>query len=111
MSEPITIVVLPSPYGPLALSVQDFRAGLVAGRVLTDHPNADSLPCLNRDGEESKLLDAIGAAELLGVKPSWLLKRARENQLPYHRVGKYIRFEIDELLSFTRHFPDRHANS
>jgi len=111
MSDISALVVFASPYGPLAFSVEDFRAGLEAGRKLADQPNLSSVDNTSRDYEGSRLIDAAGAADLLGVNPSWLLQHARENRLPYHRVGKYIRFDIDELLSFTRCNRDRHANS
>lgn len=99
MSGRSTIVVIASPYGPLALSAPDFRAGLAAGHALVDRPNADSLPSLSRHYEVTRLLDATGTAELLGVKPSWLLQRARVNELPHHRFGKYVRFDPNEILA------------
>jgi excisionase family DNA binding protein len=43
------------------------------------------------------LLDAKQAAPILGVPASWLLAQARENKIPHHRLGHYVRFDLDEL--------------
>src|SRR5262245_49161001 len=46
------------------------------------------------------LVDAHKAADALGVKPSWLLQRARERRIPFVRVGKYVRFDLPGLRSW-----------
>jgi excisionase family DNA binding protein len=43
------------------------------------------------------LLDAKQAGELLNVPPSWCLAQAREGKIPHIRLGKYVRFDRDEL--------------
>ena len=43
------------------------------------------------------LLDANGAAELLNVPASWVLAEARANRIPHIRLGRYVRFDADEL--------------
>lgn len=45
----------------------------------------------------SALVDAEAAAKLLGVKSSWVLAEARADRLPHVRLGRYVRFEPDEL--------------
>jgi hypothetical protein len=49
-----------------------------------------------------KLLDAKSAGELLGVPPSWLLSQARVNKVPHVRLGKYVRFDRDDLVPFVQ---------
>jgi excisionase family DNA binding protein len=44
-----------------------------------------------------RLLNAPEAAELLGVKPSWVLTEARAGRLPHVRLGRYVRFRQDSL--------------
>lgn len=46
------------------------------------------------------LLDAKTAAPLLNVPPSWLLQEARRGTIPHVRLGRYVRFEEDELLAW-----------
>jgi excisionase family DNA binding protein len=48
------------------------------------------------------LLDANGAADLLTVPASWLLREARAERIPHVRLGRYVRFDADELREWTR---------
>jgi excisionase family DNA binding protein len=43
------------------------------------------------------LLDSKGAAKLLNVPASWVLAEARADRLPHIRLGRYVRFDADEL--------------
>jgi excisionase family DNA binding protein len=56
------------------------------------------------------LLDAAGAAELLSVPKTWILAEARADRIPHRRLGRYVRFDRDELLEWvdgSRHFGPR----
>ncbi len=46
------------------------------------------------------LMDARSAEELLGVPSSWLLMAARAGRVPHHRIGRYVRFDLDELRAW-----------
>lgn len=46
------------------------------------------------------LIDAQAAAELLGVPKSWVLAEARADRIPHVRLGRYVRFEPDELRAW-----------
>ena len=48
------------------------------------------------------LLDAKGAAELLNVPASWIFAEARANRIPHVRLGRYVRFDADELLEWCK---------
>lgn len=48
------------------------------------------------------LLDAAAAAELLAVPKSWLLAEARADRVPHVRLGRYVRFDSDELAEWVR---------
>ena len=48
------------------------------------------------------LVDAGAAAELLGVPDSWVLAQARRNRIPHVRLGRYVRFDPDELEAWWR---------
>ena len=43
-------------------------------------------------------------AEKLNVPASWIYQRTRLGQkaIPHVRIGKYVRFELDEVLEFFR---------
>ncbi len=44
------------------------------------------------------------AARLLRVKVSWLYERTRLNEVPHIKLGKYLRFDQQELLAWTAQF-------
>ena len=48
----------------------------------------------------SPLVDANEAAKLLGVPPTWLLAQARARKVPHHKLGHYVRFDLDELIAW-----------
>jgi len=48
------------------------------------------------------LLDAQGAADLLNVPKSWVLSEARAGRVPHIKLGKYTRFDADDLLAWAR---------
>lgn len=43
------------------------------------------------------LLNAAGAAELLGVPETWVRAEARADRIPHLRLGRYVRFDAAEL--------------
>lgn len=45
----------------------------------------------------SPLLNAEQAAALLNVPKTWLLAAAREDKIPHLRLGRYVRFDTEEL--------------
>lgn len=48
------------------------------------------------------LLNAKQAGELLNVPASWILAEARADRIPYVPLGRYRRFDADELDSWWR---------
>ena len=44
------------------------------------------------------------AAQLLRVKVSWLYDRTRRNAVPHTKLGKYLRFDADELTAWAKNF-------
>jgi hypothetical protein len=37
---------------------------------------------------------------LLGVPPRCLLEQARQQKVPHHKLGRYIRFDLDDLIKW-----------
>jgi len=48
------------------------------------------------------LLDATGAGEMLNVPSTWVLAEARADRIPHVRLGRYVRFDADELAVWWR---------
>lgn len=44
-----------------------------------------------------KLVNAKVAGERLDVPPTWLLAQARQGRIPHHRLGHYVRFDMEDL--------------
>lgn len=51
----------------------------------------------HRGTEPGPLLDARAAGQLLNVPPTWVLAEARADRIPHVRLGRYVRFDADEL--------------
>ena len=49
-----------------------------------------------------ELIDAGAAGELLKVPKTWVLQEARAGRIPHVRLGRYVRFEADELRVWWR---------
>ena len=49
-----------------------------------------------------RLLTAEEAAELLGVKRSWIMDAARHDRIPYVKIGRYVRIDEDALRDWIR---------
>ena len=45
-----------------------------------------------------ELLEAEELAARLKVPVSWVYEQSRQNQIPTHRIGRYIRFDLNEVL-------------
>lgn len=88
-----SIVLLDSPHGPLALLAGEYSAGLERAReqFAMDQTSEQAIP------EPNPLLDSEAAGRLLNVPATWLLQRAREGRIPHVRIGKYVRFDVDQI--------------
>lgn len=48
------------------------------------------------------LLTAEQLAPRLGVAISWVREQARQGNIPTHRLGHYVRFDLGEVLQATK---------
>jgi len=46
-----------------------------------------------------KLLTPEQLSKALGVPVSWIYEQSRQRHLPTHRMGKYIRFDLCEVIA------------
>ena len=93
------LVLLPLGDRFLGLTCEEFRAALERGRVLDGTTATPS--GANGDAPEH-LLTAGGMEELTEVPATWFLEQARLGRVPHHRLGKYVRFRFDEVLTCSR---------
>ena len=51
-----------------------------------------------RANESRELLEPEELAARLKVPVSWVYEQSRQNQIPTHRIGRYVRFDLAEVL-------------
>jgi excisionase family DNA binding protein len=51
-----------------------------------------------QNDKEVELLTAEELAEGLKLPISWVYEQSRQGNLPTHRLGRYIRFDLQEVL-------------
>ena len=52
-----------------------------------------------QNGKEAELLTPEELADRLKVPRSWVYEQSRQGNIPTHRIGKYIRFKLAEVVS------------
>jgi len=51
---------------------------------------------------ENNLLRPEELADRLQVPVSWVYEQSRQGNIPTHRLGRYIRFDLNEVLACTK---------
>jgi hypothetical protein len=51
------------------------------------------------NGHCTELLTAEELAAKLKLPISWVYEQSRQDKIPTHRIGKYIRFDLQEVLA------------
>jgi excisionase family DNA binding protein len=60
----------------------------------------EEIQAANQNGQgESKLLTPEELADRLQVPRSWVYEQSRQGNIPTHRLGRYIRFHLSEVLA------------
>lgn len=87
----------------LVLDEASFAAGLVAGQELDANVGLESV----KRAEARALLTAEETARVLGVDANWLLIRARRREVPFVKLGKYVRFDPQAVIAHCAKATDR----
>ena len=84
------------PFGDrlLALTPETFREALDAGSALVPSPRTPAAP-----DATTKLLSADELEERTGIPASWFATQARERRIPFHKLGRYVRFSFEEVMA------------
>lgn len=53
---------------------------------------------INQNGNTVELLAPEELAERLKVPVSWVYEQSRQGNIPTHRIGRYIRFNLSEVI-------------
>jgi hypothetical protein len=93
-------VIIPlGAMGVLVLDGETFRAALAEGARLTA---AATSPAPPPAVASPKLLSAEQMEVATGVPASWFAAQARERRIPCTKIGRYVRFSLDEILVHER---------
>jgi excisionase family DNA binding protein len=52
----------------------------------------------NGNGPSAELLTPENLSDRLKVPVSWVYEQSRQGKIPTHRLGRYIRFDLQEVL-------------
>jgi excisionase family DNA binding protein len=53
----------------------------------------------NGNGHTTELLTPENLADRLKVPLSWVYEQSRQGNIPTHRIGRYIRFDLHEVIA------------
>jgi len=53
----------------------------------------------NGNGHSAELLTPEDLANRLKVPLSWVYEQSRQGKIPTHRLGRYIRFDLHEVIT------------
>lgn len=91
------LIFLPLPgVGTLAMTREQFDAALNAGRDVVARPAVQAAPAATH---EPRLLNARELEEATGVPQSWWMAQARERRIPFRKIGRRVRFTLEEVLA------------
>jgi hypothetical protein len=79
----------------LSLDREVFNVALAAGAECMGAP----LKLSEAEAPATKLLTAEQLETRTGVSANWFESRARERRIPFRKIGRYVRFDYEELMA------------
>ena len=76
------------------MSDTDFSFEALLRRIVREEVQA----AIRQNGHQPELLTSEQLAEKLKVPLSWVYEQSRLDNIPTHRLGRYIRFDLREVL-------------
>src|SRR5437764_10397055 len=77
----------------LALAPEAFREALAEGAQLS------VVPATSPAAAAPKLVSAEDMEAATGVPASWFASQARERRIPFRKLGRYVRFNPEEVMA------------
>lgn len=82
--------------------MSDNNPQAVLGQAILDTIQAaveKAIEKAHANGQPTELLTAEELADKLKLPISWVYEQSRQDKIPTHRLGKYIRFSLQEVLA------------
>ena len=73
----------------------DFSFEALLRRIVREEIQA----AIGQNGHQPELLTSEQLAEKLKVPLSWVYEQSRLGKIPTHKLGRYIRFDLHEVLA------------
>jgi excisionase family DNA binding protein len=86
-----------------------FHVGLILGELAEAISSALADRVATKMGNsQAPLMDVDQLAGYLGVPKGWIYDRTRllDNPIPHLKVGKYLRFDLEEVMNWLRNRND-----
>ena len=101
---PVNNVLVPFNGQLLALPEEQYREALARGVEF-----AGTVQCAAAESGPVSILTAEGMESVTNIPAGWFLEHARQGDIPHIRAGKYVRFNLREVLEVLKAHP-RHAD-
>lgn len=64
----------------------------------------ESVEVLEPDAKKDELLNIDELSQFLGVPKSWIYERTRRGEIPHTKLGKYLRFDAQEIKEWLKKY-------
>jgi excisionase family DNA binding protein len=54
------------------------------------------------DSMDQNLIGIREMSEKLSVPVSWLYQRTRTDEIPHYKIGKYVRFDVEQVMEWIK---------
>jgi excisionase family DNA binding protein len=89
-------------FGRLNVPMEQTNSPSLLGQALLDairQAVKEAIREANGNGHAAELLTPEDLANRLKVPVSWVYEQSRQGKIPTHRLGRYIRFDLAEVLA------------
>jgi predicted DNA-binding transcriptional regulator AlpA len=102
MSDRNLVLVAVPGLGVLAREVKALSTALAEGAKLcaSSGAAAPQAPAPSPAGTFPRLLSAKEMEAATGVPASWFAAQARERRIPFRKIGRYVRFSLEEIQGY-----------
>ena len=78
--------------------INDNPLGEALAKVLKPLVKEAVQEAIGQNGREATLLTPEELADRLKVPRSWVYEQSRQGNIPKHKLGRYLRFDLQEVI-------------
>jgi len=84
--------------GKVTRDLNDIPLGEALAKILKPLVKEAVQEAIGQNGRDSTFLTPEELAERLKVPLSWVYEQSRQGNIPTHKLGRYIRFDLQEVI-------------